>query len=39
MTTAHFEKVKSYLSKKWENSQRYKDFLIELSDEEIAQAK
>jgi hypothetical protein len=36
---SHFKRVKSYLSKKWQKSDRYKDYLIELTDEEVRQAK
>lgn len=36
---AHFDKVKTYLEKKWEKSSRYKEYIVELSAEEIKKAK
>ena len=40
MTNAeHFEKVKSYLARKWSKSTRYREFIIDLTEQEVNQAK
>ena len=36
---AHFTQVKEYVLKKWQKSARYKDFIINLTDEEVKKAK
>lgn len=38
-TQSHFDNVKQYLARKWEKSARYKEYIVDLTDEEVRKVK